>query len=234
MSFQDFLQSSLGQWEYLVRIFVACVCGGLIGLERSKRQKEAGLRTHIILALGSALMMVVSKYGFFDILSSPELRLQADASRVASNVITGVSFLGAGVIFVRGGSIKGLTTAAGIWATAGIGLSIGAGMYMTGVVSTILLILIQIILHKILPASETMETNVISFTADDDGEVLDNIKDYIIEQKIMIMGIHTKKNLQDNTISVTLTIKIAKNTSIEGLLPLVNKNPKIRQFSIDT
>lgn len=228
-----FFRNNAGQLEIVLRLVVACACGGLIGLERSKRQKEAGLRTHIILALGSALMMIVSKYGFTDIvLMYPDLKIQADVSRVASNIITGVSFLGAGVIFVRGGSIKGLTTAAGIWATAGIGLAVGAGLYWIGVFSTLLLILIQIILHRFVPASEMMETSNISFTVSD-YQMLERVKEFIIEHKIIVLSIQTVKN-PDETLRVTMTIKIAKNMSIEGLLSLVYENPSVQQFSINT
>lgn len=131
---------------YILRIVVSSLCGGLIGFERSRRQKDAGIRTHIIVALGSALIMVISKYGFEDIVVSETMKF--DASRIASNVVTGVSFLGAGVIFIKEQSIKGLTTAAGIWATAGVGLAIGAGLYFVGITATALLIVIQLILHK--------------------------------------------------------------------------------------
>ena len=132
--------------SYVIRMFVACFCGAIIGLERSRRQKDAGIRTHMIVALGSALIMIVSKYGFMDIMHIEGIR--ADASRIASNVVTGVGFLGAGVIFVRDVSIKGLTTAAGIWATAGVGLAIGAGMYPLGIAATLLMVVSQLILHR--------------------------------------------------------------------------------------
>lgn len=133
------------QLIYLVRIFAAAVMGGLVGLERSHRQKNAGIRTHIIVAMGASLVMIVSKYGFFDVLANPSIGL--DPSRIASNVVTGISFLGAGVIFVRRGSTKGLTTAAGIWTTAGIGMAIGAGMYLLGALATILMLLVQLVFH---------------------------------------------------------------------------------------
>lgn len=134
------------EYIYVIRIVIASLCGGVIGFERSRRQKEAGIRTHIIVALGSALVMVVSKYGFADLALSENLRV--DASRIASNVVTGVSFLGAGVIFIKEQFIRGLTTAAGIWATAGVGLSIGCGLYVVGISSTLILIIIQILLHR--------------------------------------------------------------------------------------
>ena len=112
------------QVEYLVRIFVAACLGLLIGSERKNRNKSAGIRTHVIVALGAALIMVVSKYGFMDV-------EKADAARVAAQVVSGIGFLGAGVIFVRNNLVNGLTTAAGIWATAGVGLALGSGMYLS-------------------------------------------------------------------------------------------------------
>ncbi|HBE87024.1 MAG TPA: magnesium transporter MgtC, partial [Lachnoclostridium sp.] len=110
------------QLEYMLRIITAGLLGFLIGSERKNRNKSAGIRTHAIVAIGSALMMVVSKYGFPDIPTS-------DGARIAAQVVSGIGFLGAGVIFVRNNLVNGLTTAAGIWATAGVGLALGAGQY---------------------------------------------------------------------------------------------------------
>ena len=130
--------------ELFLRLLFACFCGGVIGLERSIRRKDAGIKTHIILALGAALFMIVSQYGFGDLNLSPEYR--ADASRIASNIVTGVSFLCAGVIFVRGASVKGLTTATGIWTCAGIGMAAGAGMYLITLLATALILIIHLLL----------------------------------------------------------------------------------------
>ncbi|MBO5716066.1 MAG: MgtC/SapB family protein [Clostridia bacterium] len=130
--------------EHFIRLLFACFCGAIIGLERSVRRKDAGIKTHIILAMGAALFMMVSQFGFGDLNLTPEYR--ADASRIASNIVTGVSFLCAGVIFVRGASVKGLTTATGIWTTAGIGMAAGAGLYVLTIFSTVLIILIQLLL----------------------------------------------------------------------------------------
>ena len=130
--------------EHFIRLIFACFCGAIIGLERSIRRKDAGIKTHIILAMGAALFMMVSQFGFGDLSLTPEYR--ADASRIASNIVTGVSFLCAGVIFVRGASVKGLTTATGIWTTAGIGMAAGAGLYVLTIFATILIIIIQLFL----------------------------------------------------------------------------------------
>ena len=132
---------SLIHSHWIIRLFVAILCGCLIGYERSNRNKEAGIRTHAIVSLGAALIMIVSKYGFSDI---PNF----DASRVASQIVSGVGFLGAGVIFVRHGNVSGLTTAAGMWATSGVGMCIGAGVYDVGIITTLFIVGLQVIFHK--------------------------------------------------------------------------------------
>ena len=116
----------LYQCEFLIRMIIACFMGYVIGYERKNRDKSAGMRTHAIVCLGAALIMIVSKYGFKDI---PDY----DASRVAAQIVSGVGFLGAGIIFVRNNTVSGLTTAAGIWTTAGVGMAIGAGIYFIGI-----------------------------------------------------------------------------------------------------
>ena len=128
-----------------VRLILASCCGLCIGIERTNRLKDAG--THLIVCMGAALMMLVSKYGFFDVSPLTEF-FKADVSRVASSVVAGVGFLGAGIIFERNRSVTGLTTAAGIWTTAGIGMAMGAGMYLIAVASTIIIITAQSLLHN--------------------------------------------------------------------------------------
>lgn len=230
MDWQEFLQATIGQWELLVRLLIACVCGCIIGVERSFRQKEAGIRTHVILALGAALMMIVSKYGFFDLVAQ---NIDADGSRIASNIVTGISFLGAGVIFVRGGSIKGLTTAAGIWATAGIGMALGAGMYTIGIACTLGMIIIQLLLHKFMPFSENMETNIITIKINEGSQGLDQITEELTKAGIMITGIRFKK--QDNGITkAELTVRTKKKTSMKALLELVTNNEAVQEFTLES
>ncbi|NYV27709.1 MgtC/SapB family protein [Streptobacillus felis] len=127
---------------FLARILVACVCGAAIGYERTSKNKGAGVRTHAIVAVSSALMMIVSKYGFED-------SIKFDASRVAAQIVSGVGFLGAGIIFVRNNNvITGLTTSAGIWGTAGVGMAIGSGLIFMGVSVTVIMLLLQTVMHK--------------------------------------------------------------------------------------
>lgn len=133
------------QLDWLLRIIVAAICGAVIGYERAIQRKSAGVRTHIVVAIASALFMIVSKYGFADLLNMHDIAL--DPSRIAAQIVTGISFIGAGTILVRREQISGLTTAAGVWATAAIGMAVGAGMYLIGVLSTAFLFLIQVLFH---------------------------------------------------------------------------------------
>ena len=151
---------------FCVRLIIACLCGAAIGFERSKRFKEAGIRTHIIVCVGAALAMIVSKYGFEDLGGILDGSRTSDPARVAAQVVTGISFLGAGVIFKNGGTIKGLTTAACLWATASIGLAVGCGgsMIFIGVFSTILVAVLQILLHRYAVGADAYAANRLQFT----------------------------------------------------------------------
>ena len=132
------------QLEHLLRIVLAALCGGAVGFERERRFKSAGIRTHLIVALSAALMTVLSKHGFTDVVGSG---VTVDASRIAAGVVSAIGFLGAGVIFFRKDAVSGVTTAAGLWATVGIGIALGAGRYFVGCAVTGLIVLIQVVLH---------------------------------------------------------------------------------------
>ena len=124
--------------EFIFRVFVAALLGGMIGFEREYRAKEAGLRTHFLVAMGSALFMIVSQYGFNAVLGTS---ITLDPSRVAAQVVSGIGFIGAGTIIFQKHVIKGLTTAAGLWVTSAIGLACGSGLYLLSVASTLLVLL---------------------------------------------------------------------------------------------
>ncbi len=123
-------------WTFILRLLLAGVFGLVIGLDREYRVKEAGFRTHFLVSMGSALLMIVSQYGFSAVLEQPGLRL--DPSRIAAQVVSGIGFIGAGTIIFHRQIVRGLTTAASLWATAGIGLAVGAGMYGTAAAATVL------------------------------------------------------------------------------------------------
>lgn len=178
------------QVEYLVRIFVAACLGLLIGSERKNRNKSAGIRTHVIVALGAALIMVVSKYGFMDV-------EKADAARVAAQVVSGIGFLGAGVIFVRNNLVNGLTTAAGIWATAGVGLALGAGMYVVGISSALLVLLIQFVMHRVAYFADVASGGLIRMTLVKREGIVQTMEDYLQREKLSVISVKINKTKKD-------------------------------------
>lgn len=224
--FIDALYHELIHETYFLRIFTACICGFVIGYERSRRQKDAGIRTHVMVALGSALVMVVSKYGFADSLA---MGMNADATRIASNVVTGVGFLGAGVIFVKDVSIKGLTTAAGIWATAGIGLALGAGMYTLGITATLFMVIFQFVLHRFFSRLENTSNEFTVVLADKKGSV-NAFKEKLIERNIHIEKCKMTRN-HDTTITLDVTVKKARNISMDEIMLLMEQDENI--ISVD-
>ncbi|WP_145567212.1 MgtC/SapB family protein [Yersinia aleksiciae] len=133
--------------DLLLRITLAGALGGLIGFERQLRSKEAGLRTHILVGIGSAMFMIVSKYGFEDLLTLEHVSF--DPSRVAAQVVSGMGFLGAGTIMIQKQMVKGLTTAAGMWVTAAIGLVIGSGLYEIGIYGTLVTLVVLEIFRQL-------------------------------------------------------------------------------------
>ena len=131
---------SLPWVEIGIRLTGATLCAGVIGLERERAEMSAGLRTHALVGLGSALIMIASAFGFSDVLGTPNVVL--DPSRMAAQVVSGIGFLGAGTILVQQQIVRGLTTAASVWAVAAIGLSIGGGLYVPALIATALALIV--------------------------------------------------------------------------------------------
>lgn len=140
-------QQTAHQWELLWRLAVALALSTAIGLERDARQKSAGLRTYTLVGLGSALFMLISKYGFFDVLQPGTVVL--DPSRVAAGIVSGIGFIGAGLIFVRRDSVRGLTTAAGVWLTAAIGAACGASLVILATATTAAYFLVVLVISPL-------------------------------------------------------------------------------------
>jgi putative Mg2+ transporter-C (MgtC) family protein len=132
---------SLDGWDALLRLSIACGLGAAIGFEREIRDREAGIRTHLLVSLGSALFTIVSAYGFHEFLASGDNIVRTDPTRIAAQIVTGIGFLGAGAIIREGLSIRGLTTAATLWVVAAIGMACGAGYYWPAAAATVLTIL---------------------------------------------------------------------------------------------
>lgn len=223
------------EWIYIIRMILACLCGGAIGFERTKRLKEAGIRTHCIIAAASALLMIISKYGFTDLgMLNQELypgTRGADAARIAAQVVSGISFLGAGVIFKNGNSVKGLTTAAGIWATAAVGLSIGCGMYLLGLVETAIVVVIQLVFHKFSIGNDAYSENDVRITALDSEAFRQSITNLMKEKHIQILNMKIDRQ-SDGTVLYSFSIRTRSDFTAIDAMAIFTDNPAILSISI--
>lgn len=213
------------QIMYVIRMIIACLCGILIGFERKNRSKEAGIRTHCVVACASALMMIVSKYAFSDMLIGENGVRGADTARIAAQVVSGVGFLGAGMIFVHKNTITGLTTAAGIWATSGVGLAIGAGMHIVGISATFIIVLMQVFLHKNFQWLKMPRSKKLLIRGVDKAD----FQEYMT-QKLQDMGISVYDvffNKKENKIDYTFIIEIPANIFDDTILSLTERDCKL-------
>jgi putative Mg2+ transporter-C (MgtC) family protein len=215
---------------FFLRILLACACGAVIGYERKNRGKGAGIRTHTIVALASALMMIISKYGFTDFADFSGIR-GADPSRIAAQVVSGVGFLGAGMIYFNRHLVKGLTTAAGVWATAGVGLAIGSGLYILGIFSTVIIVLCQILLHKNYKFLHMPSEEILSVTMDDSEEAMDFLKNMLEKYNIVTGGMKCRKK-ESGLIEVEMDVSIDSDIDYSNLLQVFRETSCIHYFSI--
>ena len=200
--------------QLTLRILMAAFLGGLIGLERSSGDRPAGLRTHVLVATGSALLMVVSIYG---IDGHPQAR---DPSRIASQVVSGIGFLGAGTILHEGLTVKGLTTAASLWIVSAIGLTVGCGMLALGIFATGITLVTRGLEKKVLPAGKATRCNL-HVTVNKNPDSMIEVMGYLQERNIKTRILGMRNDPQRNVLEVDLAVKIGKyynaNEIISGL-----------------
>lgn len=210
--------------EVMVRLFIALLLGGFIGLEREYRSKEAGFRTHFLVALGSALFCIVSQYGFgFDL---------KDSSRVAAQVVSGIGFLGAGTIIFQKNMVRGLTTAAGLWVTAAIGLACGTGMYIAAAVATTMVLLGLEVLNALIPKIGTTVV-ILTFTAtskESIGTILDLIKKDCLE--LYSYELKSHRTSQGDIFEAKIEIKVKRNNN-KHFIDYLNKFEDVTLLSIE-
>ncbi len=190
------------QYSLLPRLLIAVVLTGMIGFEREIRQKNAGLRTHALVGLGAAVIMVVSQYGFFDVLQTG--RIVLDPSRIAAQVVSGIGFIGGGLIFVRQDTVRGLTTAASVWLAAGIGLTAGAGLFVVAIGCTILGVAVVDgldRLERVLPQS-TLTLSRLRLIYRDEHGTLQKITQVCADHDIAISDMSFRRN---NQVPATVT-----------------------------
>ena len=213
-------------WDFVWRLVLAALFGTIIGLDREYREKEAGFRTHFLVSLGSALMMIVSQYGFSEILTHDGVSL--DPSRIAAQVVSGIGFIGAGTIIFNHQIVRGLTTAASLWATAGIGLTAGAGMSWLALAATILT-LVALEGLSLVFRSLGSRRMVVLFSASDRTGVADTL-DRIRTDGYMVVSYEVVPQVVGGdgiTYRVTMVVKAKPGSDNNQLLALLRENTDI-------
>ena len=213
-------------WDFVWRLVLAALFGTIIGLDREYREKEAGFRTHFLVSLGSALMMIVSQYGFSEILTHDGVSL--DPSRIAAQVVSGIGFIGAGTIIFNHQIVRGLTTAASLWATAGIGLTAGAAMSWLALAATILT-LVALEGLSLVFRSLGSRRMVVVFSASDRTGVADTL-DRIRTDGYMVVSYEVVPQVVGGdgiTYRVTMVVKAKPGSDNNQLLALLRENTDI-------
>ena len=233
-------------FSVIMRLAVAAFCGIAIGLERELRAKEAGVRTHFLVCFGSALFMVVSVYGFLS-MTDPSLvdatreintlaRAQDfrrfDQARIAAQIVSGIGFIGAGTIMVNRGSITGLTTAAGLWVVAGIGMAVGCGLYIIGIVATVFVLLgleiLRLFFHK-----ERLHSMVVYKTAN--REIIPQIEQALRKKGWNIVSHDMAvKGKSGDAFRVTLTLQKHASLSDDALVTFLQGFSDVTLEKIDS
>lgn len=222
----------LQQCIYVCRIIAAAICGGLIGHERSSRKKTAGLRTHVIISVAAAMMMVISKYGFNDVLGE---YVRLDPSRVAAGIVTAVGFIGSGIIFFKNNNVSGITTSAGIWATVGVGMAMGCGMYVLGIVSTAIVMVAEMFLGRkgILAKQADGERDLeIEFRDIEEENVFEFIRQTVEAAGCRIDGIRLSKNEDDKNSSLNAVMKVPPEFDAALFVAELKKKNEIKNVSV--
>lgn len=223
-------EAKIIEYHYLFRVLIAGICGLIIGYERKSRMKEAGIRTHFVVAIGASLMMVISKYGFQDIIGNSDIAL--DPSRIAAQVVSGVGFLGAGMIFMQRQTVKGLTTAAGIWATAGIGMAIAAGLYEVGIGVTILIVVAQMLLHSGNGWLSSPRSEQITIIMNNEPGSVDYIQELLHKKGVTVLHFHAEKRSETADLILNITVKLPVKYDMKQLLSLIQNANYIKMVEL--
>lgn len=237
----DNIPSLLGNNEVqmVLRLVLATVLGGMVGIERGKGDRPAGLRTHVLVCVGSTLFMLVSIFGFGD--TTPvhttvdDLGVRRDSARIAAQVVSGIGFLGAGTIIHEGLSVKGLTTAATMWMVSAIGLAVGSGMYIVSIASTVLTLVVLTVLHsweKQIGLRGKTATRLIVARVQNRPGIITDVTNYLSINGVKLKSLNVKSGDRDSFLELELFVKynpevdnmeiISGLHEIEGFMSLEN------------
>lgn len=220
-----------------IRLVLAAILGGLVGIEREIHNHPAGFRTHLLVSVGSSLIMLLSFYGFQDYISANKDVVRFDPSRLASYVVSGIGFLGAGTILVQGYTVKGLTTAASIWVVAAIGLTVGAGMYVGAIIATVIVILSLLFLGKMtFSFNKEQYKNQLSILVDGDKAQLNELIKLFDNHEVVLYSMKSEKqNIYNENpmIEYRIFVEYTEESKINTLIDELHKIPYVRQVTFD-
>lgn len=205
----------MSNYEIIFKLTLACILGGIIGLERESLSRPAGFRTYTLVCVGSALAMLVSLDMYFQFYRT----VNADPGRIAAQVVSGIGFLGAGTIMKEGPTVSGLTTAAGLWGVACIGLAVGAGMYLPAIVTTVLILFVLIYFAKFEAYFTGMRVykGIVLLVKDQPGQI-GSIGSILGEQGVLIKNINMNRQENDNLLEIELLLELPAEVSIEQVV----------------
>jgi putative Mg2+ transporter-C (MgtC) family protein len=211
--------------EIAIRLILALVLGGLIGLERESMGRPAGFRTHILVSLGSALIMIVSAYAFSDFMMG-----RYDPGRIAAQVVSGIGFLGAGTIMREGANIRGLTTAASLWTVAGIGLTVGCGFYFAAILATILVVATLVLLNKLEWGYLTSKHEILTLLIQDTPGQLARVFAVLAKHEVNVFNVELSSE-DTGDAKLNLEIELAPKASRVKIIDELVSTPGIRRAS---
>lgn len=217
-----------------LRVMLATFCGILVGYERSRRFKGAGIRTHGMVACTAAVVMIISKYGFTDLEAGGTFLVEgvrgADPSRIAAQIVSGISFLGVGIIYRDSrNTTKGLTTAAGIWAVSGIGMAVGAGLYVIGLASTVFILVLQYFTHRFAVGGDQYSDEALEITFEEDQAVREIIHEKLGEWGAVIVDIRIRRE-KDGLVRAEIRLKSKGAMTADKVAAFALEHPEIRSI----
>lgn len=216
--------------DFILRLLAATAMGAVIGLEREYHAKEAGVRTHLLVALGSCLFMILSIYGFDFMLDYDNVSF--DPSRIAAQVVTGIGFIGAGTIIFQKQVVRGLTTAAGLWVTAAIGLACGNGMFWVALITTAIVLISLGLINVYLPYLSQKE-HTVTFLVED-YTVLTEMMENLRRSKITVLNYEMHKDAEENNgkMLVSLEIRMKRYNNFQGISAILKNFEKAELVEI--
>ena len=218
--------------EMITRIAIGAALGGVIGFERDIHGRQAGFRTHLLVSMASATFMVVSNQFVFFQGYDPSQHMEVDGSRIASSVVSGIGFIAGGAILKTGASIQGLTTAAGLWLVAAIGLAAGGGMYYEGIAVTLMGLIGLTVFRLFEDKDDKLIRRNVLVRMENSPECVSKIMEALINVGAKIPDFDYEKKVDTNTVGINFEVQIPLKIGVKGLIEVLEKQTDVQHVHI--